>query len=65
MLPGALFDSVAENLLQNALAKRQRGPGVVDQRGVRWGGLKNVTDDGCRHCPRAGRRIASRAGALE
>jgi hypothetical protein len=27
-LPGALFDSVAENLLQNALAKRQRQPGL-------------------------------------
>jgi hypothetical protein len=28
-LPGALFDSVAENLLQNALAKRQRQPGLA------------------------------------
>lgn len=27
-LPGSLFDSVAENLLQNALAKRQRQPGL-------------------------------------
>lgn len=28
-LPGALFDSVAENLLQNALAKRQREQGLA------------------------------------
>ncbi len=28
-LPGALYDSVAENLLQNALAKRQRQPGLA------------------------------------
>jgi len=28
MVPGGLFDSVAENLLQNALAKRQREPGL-------------------------------------
>lgn len=28
-IPGALFDSVAENLLQNALSKRQREPGLV------------------------------------
>lgn len=28
VLPGGLFDSVAENLLQNALAKRLREPGV-------------------------------------
>jgi sensor histidine kinase regulating citrate/malate metabolism len=27
-LPGALFDSVAENLLQNALAKRQHENGI-------------------------------------
>ena len=27
-MPGSLFDSVAENLLQNALAKRQRQPGL-------------------------------------
>jgi hypothetical protein len=27
-VPGSLFDSVAENLLQNALAKRQRQPGL-------------------------------------
>jgi sensor histidine kinase regulating citrate/malate metabolism len=28
-LPAGLFDSVAENLLQNALAKRLREPGLV------------------------------------
>ena len=27
-MPGALFDSVAENLLQNALAKRQHESGI-------------------------------------
>jgi signal transduction histidine kinase len=29
VVPGSLFDSVAENLLQNALAKRQRHPGLA------------------------------------
>lgn len=44
-VPGALFDSVAENLLQNALAKRQRHTGLAIS--VRFGaaGLE-VCDDG-------------------
>lgn len=37
-LPGPLFDSVAENLLQNALAKRLREPGL---------GISVVFADGC------------------
>lgn len=49
-LPGALFDSVAENLLQNALAKRQRQPGLRITVQFDAGGLV-VSDDG--------RRIAS------
>ena len=64
MLPGALFDSVAENLLQNALAKRQREPGLSIS--VAFDGVTlSVTDDGSAIAPRAGRRIASRAGALQ
>ena len=37
-LPGPLFDSVAENLLQNALAKRLRQPGL---------GIRVLFADGC------------------
>jgi signal transduction histidine kinase len=44
-LPGALFDSVAENLLQNALAKRQRQPGLDIRVHFANGGL-TVSDDG-------------------
>jgi signal transduction histidine kinase len=45
MLPGALFDSVAENLLQNALAKRQREPGLAIS--VAFDGATlTVADDG-------------------
>jgi C4-dicarboxylate-specific signal transduction histidine kinase len=44
-LPGALFDSVAENLLQNALAKRQRQPGLAIS--VRFADASlTVADDG-------------------
>ncbi|MCL2525134.1 MAG: sensor histidine kinase [Betaproteobacteria bacterium] len=44
-LPGALFDSVAENLLQNARAKRQREPGLGIT--VRFAaGVLSVVDDG-------------------
>ncbi|PKO44117.1 MAG: ATP-binding protein [Betaproteobacteria bacterium HGW-Betaproteobacteria-4] len=45
VLPGPLFDSVAENLLQNALAKRLRQPGL----GIRVcfaDGTLTVADDG-------------------
>jgi len=44
-LPGALFDSVAENLLQNALAKRQRQPGLKICVSFADGAL-TVSDDG-------------------
>jgi hypothetical protein len=44
-LPGALFDSVAENLLQNALAKRQRQPGLAISVAFADGWL-TVADDG-------------------
>lgn len=44
-LPGPLFDSVAENLLQNALAKRLRQPGLGIS--VRFSdGCLTVEDDG-------------------
>lgn len=44
-LPGPLFDSVAENLLQNALAKRLRQPGLKIS--VRFAdGSLTVSDDG-------------------
>lgn len=50
MLPGALFDSVAENLLQNALAKRQREPGLSIS--VAFDGVTlSVTDDGSAIAP--------------
>ncbi len=50
MLPGALFDSVAENLLQNALAKRQREPGLSIS--VAFDGVAlSVTDDGSAIAP--------------
>ena len=50
MLPGALFDSVAENLLQNALAKRQREPGLSIS--VAFDGVTlRVTDDGSAIAP--------------
>jgi hypothetical protein len=48
-LPGALFDSVAENLLQNALAKQQReaGIGIRAFLGVdRDGAVLRIGDDG-------------------
>ena len=44
-IPRALFDSVAENLLQNALAKRQREPGLVIAASFDESGL-SVTDSG-------------------
>jgi signal transduction histidine kinase len=44
-VPDALFDSVAENLLQNALAKRQRQPGLRISVLFADGGL-TVSDDG-------------------
>lgn len=44
-LPGALYDSVAENLLQNALAKRQREPGLTIRVTYR-DGCMTVDDDG-------------------
>ncbi len=44
-LPGGLFDSVAENLLQNALAKRQRQPGLAIAVSLVDGCL-TVADDG-------------------
>ena len=49
-LPGALFDSVAENLLQNALAKRQRQPGLAIS--VRFADASlTVADDGSAIAP--------------
>lgn len=45
LVPGALFDSVAENLLQNALAKRQRQAGVTILVMFSEAGLV-VSDDG-------------------
>lgn len=44
-LPGALYDSVAENLLQNALAKRQRQPELAINVSFADGCL-TVADDG-------------------
>jgi hypothetical protein len=44
-VPDALFDSVAENLLQNALAKRQRQPGLYISVLFADGSL-TVSDDG-------------------
>lgn len=44
-LPATLFDSVAENLLQNALAKRQREPGLGIAVSFADGAL-TVVDDG-------------------
>jgi hypothetical protein len=44
-IPGTLFDSVAENLLQNALAKRQRESGLAI-RVVFADGCLAVSDDG-------------------
>lgn len=44
-LPAGLFDSVAENLLQNALAKRQRQPGLAIEVTFADGAL-TVADDG-------------------
>lgn len=49
-LPGTLFDSVAENLLQNAQAKRQRQPGLYIC--VRFSdGCLSVLDDGLAIAP--------------
>ena len=45
LLPASLFDSVAENLLQNALAKRQREPGLTLLVAFANGTL-TVVDDG-------------------
>lgn len=49
-LPGALFDSVVENLLQNALAKRQRQPGLAISV-VFADGCLTVADDGTAIAP--------------
>lgn len=45
MVPRSLFDSVVENLLQNALAKRQRQPGLGIRVSFAHAGLM-VADDG-------------------
>ncbi len=45
LLPGNLFDRVAENLLQNALAKRQRSPQLEICIELHEGALR-VSDDG-------------------
>jgi len=48
-VPGDLFDGVVENLLQNALAKRQREPGLAIEvcfDGREPGGVLTVSDDG-------------------
>ncbi len=44
-LPGALFDSVAENLIQNAQSKRQRNPSL-EIRVAFVNGVLRVRDDG-------------------
>lgn len=49
-LPAGLFDSVAENLLQNALAKRQRQPGLTIVVSFADGSL-SVADDGAELSP--------------
>jgi hypothetical protein len=55
-LPDALFDSVAENLLQNALAKRQRQPGLAIH--VRFAdGSLTVLDDGAAIAPDLARAL--------
>ena len=56
VVPGALFDSVAENLLQNALAKRQRHAGVVISVNFSQAGLE-VRDDGAALVDALARRI--------
>jgi signal transduction histidine kinase len=47
-IPLDVFDSVAENLLQNALAKRQAQPGIAIQARLDWDGTATlrVSDDG-------------------
>ncbi len=47
MLPSEVFDSVAENLLQNALAKRQREPGlrIVASIAMRQGAAALIVQD--------------------
>lgn len=45
-LPKGLYDSVAENLLQNALAKRQREAGLVIDAELSSSGELRVTDNG-------------------
>lgn len=45
-LPKSLYDSVAENLLQNALAKRQREAGLVIEAELSSSGELRVTDRG-------------------
>jgi hypothetical protein len=47
-VPGDLFDSLAENFLQNALAKRRSAPELIICASLNWdaGCILNVTDDG-------------------
>jgi signal transduction histidine kinase len=47
-IPLELFDSIAENLLQNALRKRQEQPGLAIQARLDWdgAGTLSVCDDG-------------------
>jgi signal transduction histidine kinase len=49
IVPGDLFDSIAENLLQNAIAKSQRETGVRIRTafGVADGGRLTISDTGC------------------
>jgi len=59
-LPADLFDSVGENLLQNALAKRQREPGVeirVALQPVAQGWQLAVADNGQPMPPAVGERL--------
>ncbi|MDR2837398.1 MAG: hypothetical protein LBV49_02325 [Azonexus sp.] len=55
-LPATLFDSVAENLLQNALAKRQREAGLRIMVSFLGGGFA-VDDDGAPLAPELAARI--------
>lgn len=64
MLPGALFDSVAENLLQNVLAKRQREPGLAIL--VAFDGVNlTVADDGSAITPSLAKRLLREPVASE
>ena len=66
-VPGSLFDHVVDNLLHNALAKRNANPAVrirVTLDAADGGACLRIEDTGARSAARGGGHAAARPGAL-